>query len=33
MKIDEFIESLRKLNIDITSRQLEQLEEYYNLLP
>ena len=32
MKIDEFIESLRKLNIDITSRQLEQLEEYYNLL-
>lgn len=32
MKIDEFIESLRKLNIDITSRQLEQFEEYYNLL-
>ena len=32
MKIDEFIESLRKLNIEITSRQLEQLEEYYNLL-
>lgn len=32
MKIDEFIESLRKLNIDITSRQLEKLEEYYNLL-
>ena len=32
MKIDEFIESLRKLNINITSRQLEQLEEYYNLL-
>ena len=32
MKIDEFIESLRKLNIDITSRQLEQLEDYYNLL-
>lgn len=32
MEIDEFIESLRKLNINITSRQLEQLEEYYNLL-
>ena len=32
MKFVEFIESLRKLNIDITSRQLEQLEEYYNLL-
>lgn len=32
MKIDEFIESLHKLNIDITSRQLEQFEKYYNLL-
>lgn len=32
MKINEFIESLKKINIDITEKQLEQLERYYELL-
>ena len=32
MKIDEFVKSIRELNIDITNKQLEQFEEYYNLL-
>ncbi len=32
MKIDEFIENLKKINIDITDIQLKQLERYYELL-
>ena len=32
MNIAEFIKELEKLNIKITNKQLEQLEEYYNLL-
>lgn len=32
MKINEFIENLKKINIDITEKQLQQLERYYELL-
>ena len=32
MTINEFIESLKKLNIEITNEQLKQLELYYELL-
>ncbi len=32
MKQEEFIQELKKLNIIINNHQLEQLEEYYNLL-
>lgn len=32
MKINEFIESLKLLNININENQLEQLNKYYNLL-
>lgn len=32
MKIDDFIEKLEKIDIKITSHQLEQLEKYYELL-
>lgn len=32
MKINEFIEELKKLNIYLTNQQLNQLEKYYELL-
>lgn len=32
MKINDFIENLRKLNIEVSEEQLNQFEEYYNLL-
>ena len=32
MKINEFIENLKKINIKITEEQLNQLEKYYQLL-
>lgn len=32
MKINEFIEELKKINIDINNEQLIQLEKYYELL-
>lgn len=32
MEINEFIEELKKLNIDVDSKKLEQLEKYYNLI-
>ena len=32
MQISEFIDELKKINIDITPLQLEKLEKYYNLL-
>ena len=32
MQIDEFISELKKINIDITEKQLIELKEYYNLL-
>lgn len=32
MNQNEFIEALKKLNIEINDNQLEQLEKYYNLL-
>lgn len=32
MTIDNFIEELKKLNIDISQKQLNQLDRYYNLL-
>lgn len=32
MTIDEFIIELKKIDIDITDEQLEQLEKYYNLV-
>ncbi len=32
MQINEFIEEVKKINIDITEKQLFQLEKYYNLL-
>ena len=32
MQIDEFIEELKKINIDITNKQLNQLEKYYKIL-
>jgi 16S rRNA (guanine527-N7)-methyltransferase len=32
MKINNFIEELKKLGIILTEKQLEQLEEFYNLL-
>lgn len=32
MEINEFVEELKKLGINITDKQLEQLETYYNLL-
>lgn len=32
MKINEFKEELKKINIDLTNEQLNQLEEYYNIV-
>ena len=32
MNINDFIENLKKINIDINENQLSQLEKYYNLL-
>ena len=32
MKINEFIDALKKLNIEVSKEQLNQFEEYYNLL-
>ena len=32
MKINEFIEELKKLGIELTEDQIKKLEEYYNLL-
>ena len=32
MKINNFIEELKKIGIELTENQLEQLEEFYNLL-
>ena len=32
MQINEFIEELKKINIEITPLQLDKLEKYYNLL-
>lgn len=32
MNINNFIEELKKINIDINNQQLEQLEQYYKLL-
>jgi 16S rRNA (guanine527-N7)-methyltransferase len=32
MKINEFIEELKKINIEPTNEQLEQLEKYYDML-
>ena len=32
MKTEKFVKELEKLNIKITDKQLQQLEEYYNLL-
>ena len=32
MNINNFIEELKKLNIEITAEQLNQLEKYYELL-
>lgn len=32
MSIDEFIKNLKEINIEVTAKQIEQLEEYYNLL-
>lgn len=32
MKINEFIDALKKLNIKVSKEQLNQFEEYYNLL-
>ena len=32
MSINEFIDELKKINIVIDDKKLEQLEEYYNLV-
>ena len=32
MKINNFIEELKKIGIELTEKQLEQLEEFYNML-
>ena len=32
MNIENFIQELKKINIDITQEQLNQLEEYYNMV-
>ena len=32
MQINEFIEKIKKINIEITPLQLDNLEKYYNLL-
>lgn len=32
MEINKFIEQIKKLNIEVNSKKLEQLEKYYNLL-
>ena len=32
MEINDFIEELKKINIELSLNQLEQLEKYYNLV-
>ena len=32
MSINEFIDELKKINIVIDDKKIEQLEEYYNLV-
>ena len=32
MNKEEFVEALKKLNINITEKQLNQLEKFYNIL-